>query len=120
MENVRFITIEDEEPDLVLSFALDHTERGIKSLILQRTLKYEIFLPENERGVHVSMEGDEDYEYNLLESIKIEKSTITISASRKEYVLSIARIEEVQIKEMRKFIRKLNFDSNFLVHDTKK
>jgi len=118
MENVRFITIEDKEPDLILSFALDHTERDIKSLILLRTPKYEKLLPEYERGVQVSLEGDKEYECNLLESIKIEGSTITISSSWKEYVLSTTKIDEADIEEMRKFIRKLNFDSSFLVRDT--
>lgn len=50
MDRVQFISIEDSEPDLILSFALDDGEIGVKSLTLIRTPPYEIFLSELERG----------------------------------------------------------------------
>jgi len=81
MERVQFIEIDDEEPDLILSFALDDSALGIKSLVLQWTPKYEVLVPEYERGVHVSLEGDENIERNLLVSVKIEVVTVTISTT---------------------------------------
>ena len=115
MNSVQFINIEDDEPDLILSFALDDERLGIKSLILLRTPVYESLLPENERGVNVSMEGDEDLKNNLLEEISIENGTITVSALRSNYKLDTSRIENKEIDLMLKFIGKLNYDSSFKV-----
>ena len=119
MEKVQFLDIDDEEPDLILSFALDDSGLGIKSLVLQRTPKYEVLMPEDERGVHVSLEGDEDIERNLLVSIKIEAVTVTISTTQRTYKLDTINIEETQIKQMLYIIKKLNFDSRFEVIMTK-
>jgi hypothetical protein len=64
MESVSFISIEDEPPDLILSFAIWQPDlEDIRSLILMRTPEYEFVLDETERGVKVSDEAwldDED------------------------------------------------------------
>jgi hypothetical protein len=64
MKQVSFISVEDEDPDLILAFAVWHPELDdIRSLILLRTPKYEVFLDEAERGVNVSYDArmsDED------------------------------------------------------------
>ena len=58
MELVSFISIEDEPPDLILSFAIWQPELDdIRSLILLRTPEYEFILDEAERGVKVSDEA---------------------------------------------------------------
>jgi hypothetical protein len=58
MELVSFISIEDEPPDLILSFAIWQPElEDIRSLILLRTPEYEFILDETERGVKVSDEA---------------------------------------------------------------
>ena len=58
METVSFISIEDDPPDLILSFAIWEPElEDIRSLILMRTPKYEMFLDEAEHGVRVSNEA---------------------------------------------------------------
>jgi len=103
---------------LILSFALADDSHDVKSLTLLRTPKYEVLVPETDRGVHVSLEGDEDLENNLLDSIKLEKESIDISTRRRKYVLNIRHLDESQISEMRKMIDMLNFDSNFQVSDT--
>jgi len=118
MKRVQFIDIDDEDPDLILSFALDDSALGIKSLVLLRTPKYEVLLSEYERGVYVSLEGDEDIERDLLVSIKIEAVTVTISTTQRTYKLDTIKIEETQIKQMVQFIEKLNFDSRFEVITT--
>ena len=116
MDKVQFVNIEDEEPDLVLSFALDDEELGVKSLILQRTPVYESLLPDYERGVQVSMEGDEEYENNLLKEIQIENGVVRLSALRRNYVVDTSRIGKEELEEMINFINKLNFDSSFKVN----
>ena len=113
MDRVQFISIEDKEPDLILSFALDNGEMGVKSLVLLRTHRYEVLLPEYERGVHVSMEGDEDPENKLLLEVSVNKGTATISTQKKSYELDISRVEETELEEMLIIIQKLNFDSSF-------
>jgi len=65
MELVSFISIEDEPPDLILSFAIWQPElEDIRSLILLRTPEYEFILDEAERGVKVSDEALADDEYD--------------------------------------------------------
>jgi hypothetical protein len=113
MDTVRFISIEDDHPDLILSFALDDEQTGVRSLILIRTPKYEDLLDEHKRGVSVSLEGDEEYEHNLLESISIEDGIIKVVAQRSEYKLDIGRVDDQEIKEMLEMLTKMNFDSSF-------
>ena len=64
MEKLLFISIEDEKPDLLLSFAFHDEIFGVKSLLLQRTPSLEFVLLDYERGVKVSMDGDPEYENN--------------------------------------------------------
>ena len=67
MELVSFISIEDEPPDLILSFAIWQPELDdIRSLILMRTPEYEIILDEAERGVKVSDEALADDKDDML------------------------------------------------------
>ena len=70
MELVSFINIEDDPPDLILSFAIWQPELDdIRSLILLRTPEYEFILDETERGVKVSDEAFSDDEDDLLRTI---------------------------------------------------
>ena len=60
MLNALFITNEDGT-DLIVSFAIPVDEYyDVKSLILLRTPKYEIFMDEADRGVKVSYEDFTD------------------------------------------------------------
>ena len=71
MKNLaNFISLEETDKDLIVSFAIDNNETGISSLILHRTLFFEEMLPEEERGVHVTYENDyyEQEDLNMLES----------------------------------------------------
>ena len=70
MELVSFISIEDEPPDLILSFSIWQPEfDDIRSLILMRTPEYEIFIDELERGVKVSDEDWLDDEEDILDIV---------------------------------------------------
>ena len=57
METVSFIDIEDDSPDLILSFAVWQPESDdIRSIILTRTPEFELLPDESERGVAASDE----------------------------------------------------------------
>jgi hypothetical protein len=58
MDVVSFMEIEEDEKDLIISFALDDEDGDIKSFMLHRTLFYEFIMPDEERGTKVSLEGD--------------------------------------------------------------
>lgn len=113
METAQFISIEDEAPDLILSFAIDDERLGVRSLILQRTPSFESVLAEYERGVHVFMEGEAEYEDNLLASISIEGKVVTVSASRGKYKLDIRKVAKEEVQAMVELLKKMNFDSRF-------
>ena len=49
MDVVTFIVIEEDDKDLIVSFALDDGKGGIRSLILHRTLFFEYVMPDEER-----------------------------------------------------------------------
>ncbi len=114
-EKVRFITCEDDDPDLIVSFALeDQDPIYVKSLILLRTPKFELFLHESERGVSVSLEDGEE-ERILLKVIRFEKEKILIESTKITYELDVSAVEKVEIKQAKKLLEKMNFDSRFLV-----
>ncbi len=51
MKNLaNFMSLEETDKDIIISFAIDNDETGISSLILHRTLFFEEMLPEEERG----------------------------------------------------------------------
>lgn len=68
---VQFISLDEDDKDLILSFGIDDPEMGVKSLILLRTLFFEELLDEGEKGVKVSLEGDyfEQEDFNILNGI---------------------------------------------------
>ncbi len=115
-EKVRFITCEDDDPDLVVSFALeDEDPVYVKSLILLRTPKFERFLYEYERGVSVSLEDKSGEEERiLLKAIRFEKGEILIEDTKTTYELDVSAVEENEIKHAKKLLEKMNFDSRFL------
>ena len=115
MQKAEFISIEDDEPDLILSFALHSDDGGVKSLILMRTPLYENILPPAERGVKVSMEGDWKNDRDMLKKISVDKILVKIATSERKYEVDISSIEEVEISKIRKFVKVLNFDSCFKI-----
>ena len=52
---VQFISLEEDDKDLIVSFAIDDLKMGVRSLILLRTLFYEELMDENEQGVISSL-----------------------------------------------------------------
>ena len=116
---VQFISLEEDEKDLIISFAIDDAEGlGIKSLILLRTLFYEHLLAESDKGVNVSFEEDygEQDDSNMLDSISIDLEKIIIVSSIKNYELDISKIEKAEIDAMVELLNKQNFDDRFSIN----
>ena len=114
---VQFIGLDEDDKDLILSFAVEDEEIGVKSLILHRTLFFEHHLDEEERGVKVSFEGDSfDQEYfNILSNISIGNREIKATTPFRKYYLDISKIEEDEIAEVVDFLKKQNFDNRFTI-----
>ena len=117
MERVEFINLEEDENDLVVSFAVAHEIIGVKSLILHRTMLHEKFLDEKDRGVRVSMEGENINfdDRNLLQNFKIDDEKIEIVSTYSKYYLDISHIETSEVAEMIELLRKQNHDSRFTI-----
>lgn len=117
MKQVSFIGVEDEDPDLILSFAIWHPELDdIRSLILVRTSQYELFLDEAERGVSVSYEASEAWmsdENEMLKRVELHDEMITIITTDHRYDLDIRRVDEDEIEEAKKILNRMNFDDRF-------
>ena len=113
--DVSFITTEEGE-DLIVAFAIPVSDQGdVISLILLRTSKYESLLDEHERGVNVSYENQVDTEDDLLEKIEIQENVVKITTKRNRYKLNISRVDEDEIKEAKKILKKMNFDQRFVL-----
>lgn len=113
MENAAFITTEEGD-DLIVSFAIPADEFGdVKSLTLLRTPKYEFIMNESERGVNVSFEDFPDDEYELLEQVMIEDDVVTITTNYRTYTVNIRAVNDEEIEESKRVLKKMNFDGRF-------
>ena len=114
MELVYFISIEDEPPDLILSFAIWQPEfDDIRSLILMRTPEYEILLDESERGVKVSGEDWIDDEEEMLKKIEFGDDFVGITTKNHQFEFDLRKIEPEEIEQAKAILKKMNFDNRF-------
>jgi len=114
MEIVSFISIEDDPPDLILSFALWQPELDdIRSLILIRTPEYELLLDEAERGVKVSDEDWLNDEDDLLKKIEIGDDFIRIICNHHEFELDLRKVDIGEVEQAKTFLERMNFDNSF-------
>ena len=104
---VPFITIDDAD-DLVVSFGLG--EHSSTSLTLLRTPKYESLIPEEERGVSVRTEASSFAEPEMLRSVCWSGNEVEIETTVRRYVLDVRSVIEVEMKEARAVLAKMNFD----------
>lgn len=112
MEHVEFITTESGD-DLIVSFALSAGEPGeIRSLILQRTPKFEFLFDKSERGVRFSDEDTWD-EDDMLQSIEISQDAISLRTLQRDYALDIRGVDRKELKRAEKVLRKMNYDGAF-------
>ena len=115
MEVVPFITSEDEDPDLVVSFGLGPS--ASKSLTLIRTAEYESLLDEDERGVSVGTGARKGFERELLLVVRWKKGAVEIVTTKRAYILNITKVDAEEITEAKRIIKLMNFDSRFEIHD---
>ena len=116
MKQASFIHTEDGD-DLIVSFAItgeDPTDpEGVKSLTLIRTPKFESLLPDDERGVSVSYDDFPDDEYDLLTGIVLENQCITIRTQNHEYTVNVQHVDNEELKEAIRILKKMRFDDRF-------
>jgi len=114
MLNALFITNEDNGTDLIVSFAIPVDEFiDVKSFTLLRTPKYEFILDESERGVKVSFEDFPDDRYDLLKKLVIQGNLVTITTHYGTYTINIEDVDQKEIKESMRILKKMNFDGRF-------
>jgi hypothetical protein len=120
MELVSFISITDEPPDLILSFAIWQPElEDIRSLILLRTPEYEFILDETERGVKVSDEALMDEEDDMLKEIEFSNDFVTIITEQHQFDLDLRKIDKEDIEQAKTFLKKMNYDNRFEIRIVK-
>ena len=114
METVSFISVEDDPPDLILSFAIWQPDLDdIRSLILMRTPKYELFFDEAERGVRVSEEGRLNDENDMLKEIELGDDLIRIITNYHQFELDLRKVDKEEINQAQAILEKMNFDNRF-------
>jgi len=114
MEIVSFISIEDDPPDLILSFAVWQPGLDdIRSLILMRTPKYEFFLDEIERGVRFSDEAWLNDEDDMLKEIEFGDDLVRIITNHHQFELDLRKVDKEEIKQAKAIIKRMNFDNRF-------
>ena len=118
MFTAEFISVKDDGKDLILSFAVADEEgvAGIRSLILLRTSEFERLLPEDERGVTVSMEDDAE-EGMLLTPFEFmaDGPSVAVHTKARSYQVDLGAVDSEELEEMRSVIQKMNFDSCFKI-----
>jgi hypothetical protein len=116
MKQASFIHTEDGD-DLIVSFAIaedDPTDlAGVKSLTLIRTPKFEFILSDDERGVNVSYDDFPDDEYDLLTGIVLENRCFTIRTQNHEYTVNVQHVDDEELKEAIRILKKMRFDDRF-------
>jgi len=114
MELVSFISIEDNPPDLILSFAIWQPEsENIRSLILMRTPKYEFILDETECGVKVTDEALLDDEDGMLKEVEFGDDFVRIITNHHQLELDLRKVDKEGIGQAKTLLKKMNFDNRF-------
>ena len=113
MHKVPFLTVEDEVPDLIVSFALGVSAE--RSLTLLRTPAFESILDDWERGVTVGVGAQSSPERELLLSIQWADDRVVVKSSKNEYVLDVSSVDIEEVDAAKKLLHKMNFDSRFLI-----
>ena len=117
MHTVQFLYLEENDKDLIVSFAIDDSDSGVKCLTLLRTLLFEELLDEEQRGVKVSFEGDEIEQDHLhmLNHISINGDDVEITSAFRKYQLDLSRVDESEKEKMVKLLHKQNHDNRFTI-----
>jgi hypothetical protein len=115
MHDVPFITVEDDDLDLVVSFPLDPSAQT--SLTLLRTPEYESLLDEHERGVTVSSGAESSTQRNLLLYVTWSSANVEVTSTAGSWRLSIARVDETEVADAKRVLKLMNFDNRFEIRE---
>ena len=114
METVSFIDIEDDPPDLILSFAVWQPELDdIRSIILMRTPEFEFLLDESERGVAVSDEIWTNDEEDRLNKIELGDNIVKVTTNYHQFELDLRKVDKEEVDQAKAILQKMNFDHSF-------
>jgi len=114
---VKFVNLEEDDKDIIVSFAIQDSEIDVRSLILHRTLFLEEMLNEEERGVIVSLEGEniENENANTLSKIEINNSEINIITKYSKYKLDVTKIDDKDKENIVNLVTRQNYDNRFVI-----
>ena len=114
METISFIDIEDDPPDLILSFAVWQPELDdIRSIILMRTPEFELLLDESERGVAVSDEIWTNDEEDRLNKVELIDNIVKITTNYHQFELDLRKVDKEEVDQAKAILQKMNFDHSF-------
>lgn len=112
-EPVSFMTIENGD-DLIVSFAVDLDTPGeVVSVILMRTPKFESFLEEQKRGVHVSHELYPESDDEFLRRFTLRDGLAEVESTQRTYLLDVSRVDPAELKFAGRVMKRMNFDQSF-------
>jgi len=116
-KKVEFISLDEDDTDLIVSFAIADSDWGVKSLILMRTPVLENMMEADERGVNVSFDDDDfgDQDRNMLREVTFRKNAITVVSTFSKYELDVSDVDNSEIEEMIQLLKKQNFDNRFTI-----
>lgn len=114
----RIIATSTKKRDLLLTFAIDdeHLPGNIRCLILLRSAAQEWVFEEHERGIAVSMEGEDgdanDLKSNLLIEFAFDAQTKRATLKTRTHTcdLDLGRTRPEEIAQMQAYLTKMNFD----------
>ena len=113
MERASFITVEDGD-DLIVSFAVPGDgPLDVNSMTLIRTPKYELLLPYDERGVYASYDGSPGMKRDMLTQVQWIGQEVRIICLDHEYVVDVRGVDDEEISEAQRVLKKMNFDDRF-------
>ena len=119
MDSVAHISVTTtKKRDLIVTFAIcdEKWPGGIRCLILLRSAAQEHVFEERERGIAVSMEGDDDdtkdIEGHLLTEFAFDAQTRTAAVKTRKhaYDLDLSKVKPDQIAQMWTHLTQMNFD----------
>ena len=112
-EVVSFITTEAGD-DLVIGYAIALADPGeVVSLILQRTPKFEMLLPPEERGVAVSHEAFTDEEREFARRIVVRGRHVDIETTVRTYLIDLSDVEPAELAAANKVLRRMHRQGGF-------
>ena len=112
-EPVSFITTEKGD-DLIVAYAIPVADGGeIVSLILQRTPKFEMFLPPEDRGVVVSHELFPDDARELAKRVLVDGPHVDIETTVRTYRIDVSAADPAEVADARTVLHRMHRAGGF-------